>query len=82
MNIVYCNIPIELVDELKYFFRKLKRFVGDYRIEQQDFYEMDRKILKISFYHNVEVKEGEKRLVSLEAKTNKRGSWYFTKVIS
>lgn len=78
MNLVYTKISIELIDDLKGVFRKLKRYVGEYRIEGQDLYDYG-KAIKISFWTDkVKIKEGEDRTVFLSAKSNKKGSWYFT----
>ena len=58
------------------FFRKLNRFLGNFRIEGED-YKGD---TIISFYSNEPIKEGWSNECFLVSKRNKRGSWYFTEI--
>lgn len=58
------------------FFRKLNRFLGNFRIEGEDY----RGDTIISFYSNEPIKEGWTTECELIAKRNKRGSWYFTEI--
>lgn len=79
MNIVYTKVSIDLIDETSGFFRKLKRYVGYFRVEQQTVEEVYSGVLTISFSTDkVSIKEGEPRNVYLIAKKNEKGSWYFT----
>jgi hypothetical protein len=67
--------------ELPNFWRKLKRFLGEFRIEQQSMEDSIRGIITISFHTDkVEIPEGEDRQVILECRSNERGSWYFTSI--
>lgn len=81
MQNVFVKIRLDLPDSLPGFWRKLKRFLGYYRIEAQDVYDADCNRITISFFTDkVEIKEGELRQVEIVAKRNKRGSWYFTHI--
>ena len=81
MSLVYISVSTDVIDNFKGFFRKLKRYVGEYRVEAQDFYDTVRGVIKISFYTDkVDIKEGDDRTVFIEAKSNNKGSWYFTKI--
>jgi hypothetical protein len=82
MQIVYAKIQYDLIDTTPNFFAKLKRYVGLFRVEAQDIHDYLNGVMTVSFYTNkVEIKDGESALVHLEAKRNKRGSWYFTNII-
>lgn len=77
MNIYHFKISRELLLQGEGdFFRKLNRFLGNFRIEGEDHY---RNII-ISFYSNEPIKEGWSNECFLVSKRNKRGSWYFTEI--
>jgi len=78
MNIYYFKITKELLLSFdNTFFRKLNRFLGNFRIEGEDY----RGSVIISFYSNEPIKEGWTKNVTIEMKANSKGSWYFTKII-
>lgn len=82
MNPVFIKVSYDIL-EMPNFFRKLKRFVGYFRIESQDFNDSLNGVITISFSTNkVKIKEGGSRQVDIEAKSNSRGSWYFTSINS
>lgn len=58
-------------------FRKLNRFLGNFRIEGEN-YLGD---IIISFYSDEPIKEAETNEVEIWAERNMKGSWYFTKII-
>jgi hypothetical protein len=79
-QLVYIKVSFSVLG-MPDFFRKLKRYVGWYRIEAQDTYDIEREIVAISFYTDkVKIKEGKSRQVDIEAKSNNKGSWYFTSI--
>ena len=79
MTLVFVKISLGVVDEFKGFFAKLKEFIGDFRIEGQDVYDVDKKVIKVSFYTDkIEIKEGESRQVEIHAASSPDGSWEFT----
>lgn len=57
-------------------FWKINRFLGNFRIEGEDYCGN----VIISFYSNEAIKEGWTNECELIAKSNKRGSWYFTEI--
>lgn len=57
-------------------FRKLNRFLGNFRIEGEDHYSN----IIISFYSNEPIKEGWTTECELIARRNEKGSWYFTEI--
>lgn len=77
MNRYHFKISRELLLHIeKDFFRKLQRFLGNFRVEGEDY----RGDLMISFYSNEPIKEGEDTCCNLIAMSNKKGSWYFTEI--
>jgi hypothetical protein len=82
MESVYIRIDADLISSLPMFFRKLRRFVGSYRVTGplNEYWRFD--ILTIYFDSDKnEFKGYSPRQVSLEIKRNLRGSWYFTKIL-
>lgn len=73
------DISYWVPDECPNFFRKLKRYVGNFRVVSSD--NQLPETFKIIFWTDkikVEVKEGDRiPYAELIAKTNSRRSWYF-----
>lgn len=79
-QLVYCKISLELINNLPDFFRKLKAFIGVFRIEQQTVWDID-KYMTISFHtDDVSFIEGEDKEVLLQAENTNEG-WQFTTII-
>lgn len=79
MNLVYIKCSYDVI-ELSNFWRKLKRFVGDFKIEAQTVDDAIKGYITISFYSDIPIEEGKSRQVDIEARRNAKGSWYFTKI--
>jgi hypothetical protein len=80
-NLVYIKVHLCLIEDMPDFFRKLKRYVGWFRIESQDVHDIENSRMVISFYTDkVKIEEGKSRQVDIEAKSNSKGSWYFTRI--
>lgn len=84
-ELVFCRVTLECIDFSSGFFKKLKAFVGDFRIEQQQIDDMGfgnrLGVMTISFFTDkVQFKEGEKRIVTLEAKVEENKDWNFTTI--
>lgn len=62
------------------FFKKLKAFVGEFRIEQQSIQDIDTGVVTISFSTDlVHIEEGKPRQVELIAE-NSETDWAFTRI--
>ncbi len=83
MNKVYCKVSLELLDDLKGFFKKLHEFVGDFTIEGEDKHSfLPMRPIIISFYTDkVSFIEGEIRQVELQAMNDANNDWHFTDII-
>lgn len=59
------------------FFKKLKAFIGEFRIEQQQIQDVEPGIVTISFWTDkVQIEEGKTRQVDITAENNENG-WDF-----
>ena len=81
MSIVYVKISLALIDHLTDFFKKLKDFVGEFTICQQDVHESYLGVITIQFFTDkIKFKEGENRQCEILAKSNEDGTWEFTEI--
>lgn len=76
MNKYHFKVSREVLLGYGDFFRKLNRFLGNFRIEGENY----RGDVMFSFYSKEQIKEGETNDCELIAKSNKNGSWYFTEI--
>lgn len=81
MNQVYVRVSLDVIDEMKGFFSKLKAFVGDFYIMAQTPSDMRMRTVKILFHTDkVEIKEGDDKQVEIMAMNNEDGTWEFTHI--
>ncbi len=77
------EVSLEVIDQCPGFFRKLQRHLGNFRVEGSVPGYCN--VINISFWSDKfklpTRAEGERnRPAMLEARRNKRGSWYFTNI--
>jgi len=79
-QIVFTRAAIELIDQQPGFFKKLKDFVGEFRIEEQPIEDIGRTITFSFAYNEIEFIEGEARQVVLVCEKNSDGGWRFESI--
>jgi hypothetical protein len=77
MQHVFFKCTYDII-EMPGFFKKLKSFIGEFRIEQQPIQDIETGVVTISFSTDlVQIEEGKTRQVELIAENNQHG-WGFT----
>jgi hypothetical protein len=79
MQQVFCKCTYDVIG-MPGFFKKLKAFIGDFRIEQQSVQDAELGVVTISFWTDkVFIEEGKTRQVEIIAE-NKDGDWNFISI--